>query len=234
MKLTVLHPAYFPNIKMLSRIASADVVVWGETFIYKKHSTMNRARIKSVSGPQWLTVPVLTTGKSQQLIHDVLVDSEHAWRHTHLKSLHVCYQNSPYYFFLADDVQEILNREWINLNALLWQSVLFLCKKTRIMREFVKSSDLLAVKNRSRRVVEWLKQCGCDSYVIVPDELPFIDTDYIEKNGYSIYQQNFLQPRYHQLFKGFVSDLSGLDLLFNEGEMSKSIILKNTSISKAG
>lgn len=222
-KLTVIQPAYFPNIETLCQIAAADVVVWGDTFLYKKHDTINRTRIKTVSGPQWLSIPVLTKGKEQQLIGDVKIDPNHVWKNTHLKSLEVSYQNSPYYFFLADEIKNLINQEWIGLNELLFQSTFFLCRKMRLKTDFIHSTELPHIKNRSDRVVEWVKSCDCDSYLVRQEDEKYVDRSVIERELY-IKILNLTHPRYHQLFGEFLQNTSGLDLLFNEGELSKSIL----------
>ena len=226
MKLTVVQPSWFPNVRLLSRIASADVVVWGDVFLYKKHDTINRTKIKTIAGPQWLTIPVLTKRKKKQRIIDVHIDVDHHWKHQHLKSLEVSYQKSPYFFFLSEGIRELIYREWLTLEELLFQSTLFLCKKMNINVYFVKSSDLPLVKERSERVVQWMKACGCDSYLIPGEDESLIDVNFIKQQGVSLFSFNFKEQKYHQLFGDFLSDLSGLDLLFNEGELSRSILLK--------
>jgi len=230
MKLAVLQPAYFPNLQSLAQIALADVVVWGDSFLYKKHDTINRTRIKTVAGPLWLTVPVLSKGKRQQVVSHVKMDSNQDWRQAHVNSLRVNYQNSPYYFFMADEMNDLLQREWESFNELLFQSILFLCKKMRLTCEFVKSIDLPVVKDRSDRVLEWVKACGCDSYLVKTEDEKWIDRSLIEKNSCPVFSMKFTHPKYHQLFGGFIKNMSGLDLLFNEGEKSRSILLKSVQI----
>lgn len=222
-KLTVIQPSYFPNIQTLCQVARADVVVWGDTFLYTKQNTINRTIIKSVTGAQWLTIPVLTKGKDRQSIRNVKIDPNHHWKNTHLKSLTVSYQNSPYYFFLADEIKKMIQQEWIDLDALLFQSTLFLCQKMRLKKEFIRSSTLPHVGDRSQRVLEWVKSCKCDTYLIHENDQQFIDRSIIE-NDVQVEIFKFMHPHYHQLFETFFENTSGLDLLFNEGELSKSII----------
>ena len=192
---------------------------------------MNRTRIKTASGPKWLSIPVLTKGKKQQRLYEVLFDQNHQWAGSHLKSLQVSYQNSPYFFFLADEISEFIQQRWSIVDDLLFRSTEFLCKKMRLLTMLVKSRDLPVVKDRSQRVVEWLRECGCYSYLVRPKDEQFVNRDEIENHDLSIETINFTQPHYHQLYSGFVPNLSGLDLLFNEGELSKSILLKSVTMN---
>ncbi|MBN1465653.1 WbqC family protein [candidate division KSB1 bacterium] len=224
MKLTVVQPAYFPTIRTLSRISSADVVVWGETFVYKRNATIHRARIKTAAGAHWLTIPVLTKGRRGQLIRDVEIDPTHHWQRSHIKSLRVNYRNTPYYFFLAEEIAGLLRQKWRSLNDVALESTKFLCAKMGLPCRFVKSGDLPVVQDRSERVRQWLRSCGCETYVIEKDDEKYIDPRVIEKDGGRMLSLDFTHLNYHQSFGAFVADLSALDLLFNEGEMSESIV----------
>ncbi|MBN1480253.1 WbqC family protein [candidate division KSB1 bacterium] len=209
---------------MLSRIAAADVVVWANTFHYKKHSTINRTRIKTISGPRWLSIPVLTRGASKQIIADMRIDPEHDWQGAHIRSLQSNYQSSPYYYFFADEIADVINKKWRLLDELLQQSTSFLCQKLGFLARFVDSRELPGVTDRSHRVIAWAEACGCSSYLVPTEDERFIDRQFIEKNNCSVLCFDFRSVAYHQLFGDFIGELSGLDLLFNEGEMSRFIL----------
>ena len=222
MRMTVIQPSYFPSVSELSRISQADVIVWANRFIYKKHSTINRTRIKTVSGPSWLTIPVLTAGQKRQYINEAVIDQAHFVRHGHLKSIEVSYQNSPYYFFFADEIAEIIKKRRQHLGDLLLETTRFLLKKCRLRAKIVMSSDLPQAKDRTHRVIQWMKACQCDEYLVRRHDLPFINSSMLAARTVKIF--DFAGLKYHQLFSGFINDLSGLDLLFNEGEMSATLL----------
>ena len=228
MKMTVLQPGYFPSLGVLSRAAVSDVVVWADSFLYTKHATINRTRIKTAAGASWLTIPVLTKGAKNQAIREVVLDSRHHWRHTHLKSLEVSYQNSPYFYFFTEELQGLVHRESAKLNDLLLASTRFLFSKFRVNAKLIAGHQLPFIKDRSQRVVSWAKECGCDEYLVEKKDLAFIDSNVIFSAGVRIAEFEYSAPKYHQLFQGFIKNLSGLDLLFNEGEMS-GLILRDSA-----
>ncbi len=225
MKLTVLQPCYFPDLVALFRVLLADVVVWADTFLFSKQGTINRTRIKTASGPAWLTIPVLSRGKPKQQIRDVRIDPEHRWRHTHLKSLQVSYRNSPYYYFLSPELEDIINQPYTKLNPLLCNSFMFLCHKIRLSAECVHAQQLPKIRDRSQRVVAWLKETGCETYLLAEEEKQFIDVTAIQQQGWNVQSFSFQHPRYHQLFQTFEPNLSALDVLFNKGELSRTILM---------
>lgn len=212
---------------------ASDMVVWADTFMYKKHSTINRACIKTVAGLQWLTIPVSANERPSPQIRDVQIDQSHLNIQAHVKSLRVSYQNSPYYFFLADELNALLEQAFTHLNQLCLESVRFLCRRLRIKTTIISSGDLPAVEDRTERVIRWLEATGCSDYFVEPLEADLIKSEEIKTHGYSISVGAFRAPRYHQLFNSFLPNLSGLDLLFNEGEKSRSI-LSNAFVQKKG
>ena len=52
------QPHYLPWLGYLAKWAAADVFVFLDTVQYTKNGWQNRNRIKTATGPQWLTVPV--------------------------------------------------------------------------------------------------------------------------------------------------------------------------------
>ena len=232
MRMTVLQPGYFPSLKVLSRAAASDVVVWADSFTYIKQATINRARIKTAAGFSWLSIPVLTKGAKNKLIRDVAVDREHHWPKSHLKSLQVNYQNSPYFYFFAEELHRLLYAESSLLNDLLLASTRFLFKKFRLDAGLIAGHKLPAIKDRSQRVVSWAKECGCDDYLVEKKDLAFINSNAIFSAGVKISEFDYIETEYHQLFHSFITNLSGLDLLFNEGEMSRLILKNSAAIEK--
>ena len=57
--LVVLQPGYLPWLGFFDQLRRADVFVYYDDVQYDKHGWRNRNRIKTQTGPQWLTVPVL-------------------------------------------------------------------------------------------------------------------------------------------------------------------------------
>ena len=232
MKLTVIQPAYFPNISVLCRMAHADVAIWADSFQYSKHSTINRTRIKTVSGASWLTVPVLTAGRKSQSISRVEIDKAHFWRQAHLRSLEVSYQNSPYYNFFAEEIKNILDENPVLLKELLFASAQFLLKKMRLQVKVVKSRDLPDIKDRSQRVAAWMRECNCGEYIVEEADMAHIDAGAIAQAGFGLCEFEFRLMEYHQLFSSYIENLSGLDLLFNEGELSKHILSTSANLKR--
>ena len=53
------------------------------------------------------------------------------------------------------------------------------------------------------------------------------DEEIFRNESIDVIYENFQHPKYNQLGSGFLSNLSIIDLLFNEGDNSKQILLQS-------
>ncbi len=77
------QPNYMPWLGLFYKLGQADVWVVGDDVQYTRHGLINRNRIRTATGWQWLTVPVLTRGRGLQSICDVLMDTTQTWQRKH-------------------------------------------------------------------------------------------------------------------------------------------------------
>ncbi|MBD3386795.1 hypothetical protein GF407_17970 [candidate division KSB1 bacterium] len=223
MKLTVVEPAYFPTLKICSKIAAADKVIFADTFKFKKHSLINRTPVKSDCGKLWLTIPVYTKGQKNTLVHRVKIVKNDRWKNSHLKTLYNHYHNAPYFYFYIEQIQDLLSQS-LSLDQLLLQTCLFSMRSLHLSSLMIKSSDLVSVQDRTERVIRWLEATGCTIYLLESFEKNLIDIKMVTDKGFDIYIQEPYFKSYHQQYKGFIENLSILDLVFNEGELSQFLV----------
>ena|ERR1700733_7136326 len=69
------QPNYIPWLGYFFKIAHADKFVFLDMVVYPGGSLVNRNSIKTAHGPAWLTIPVLKSGRSGQLIGEVETDN---------------------------------------------------------------------------------------------------------------------------------------------------------------
>ena len=65
------QPNFLPWLGYLHKAAQADVFVLADDVQYTKHGFINRNRVRTSQGWQWLTVPVRTRGRGRQRIYDL-------------------------------------------------------------------------------------------------------------------------------------------------------------------
>ena len=189
----LLHPTYFPNIAHFVALIKSKEVVFEVCDNYQKQTYRNRSDIYSANGKLSLSVPVSYTQKLRQKTKDVLISSVDDWQSKHLKSFDSSYRMSPFYEFYIDDLMPIFKTEFkylldLNLKCFeLLTKALELEISTRLSEDFT-----------------------------IPDNSSYDFRNLVNTKKNNAFQFN----KYTQVFTkkhGYITNLSILDLLFNEG-----------------
>ncbi|MEZ4796366.1 MAG: WbqC family protein [Flavobacteriaceae bacterium] len=189
----LLHPTYFPSISHCIAMVKANKLVFEVNDTYQKQTYRNRTNIYASNGKLSLTVPVVFSQKNRQLYRDIKIHNEEKWQALHWKSLLSAYSTSPFFEFYEDDLAPLFHSKQENLLEFN-----FKCLETIF------------------ECLQW--------------DLDFSKTSDFEKEPTNIYDFRYLAnvrkektynfSEYKQVFSGkhgFISNLSILDLLFNEG-----------------
>ena len=175
---------------------------------YQKQSYRNRCRFYAGDGVQDLNIPVVHEGGTHKLpISEIRIDWSKPWLQQHERAIISAYRTSAYFEYYMDEffaIFEAKPEKLIDLNTSLLR---FLLEKLGI------SADVRFTSEYSREGIVNLAQ-----------EAPVICNDLREtihpKRRNSILADLKLEKPYFQVFAqkhGFQSDLSAIDLLFNEG-----------------
>ncbi len=210
---------YIPWKGFFDSIHLVDEFIIYDTVQYTRGDWRNRNRLKTPSGPQWLTIPVKVKGLYQQSIHDTRVHDE-AWGEKHWKTIVHNYANAPYF----DSVAAVLEPLYLHppspmlsdINHSFIRAVCrFLGIETRIRwsREFVAEGE-----DRVSRLVDICRQVQATDYFTGPAAKNYLQDDPFREAGIQIHYFDYSgYPEYPQLFGDFVHEVSVLDLLFNPG-----------------
>lgn len=163
---------------------------------FPKQTYRNRAHVYSPDGLLTLVVPVVKGAKVHTPIKDVKISNDFAWQRLHWMSLQSCYRRSAYFEFYEDDFARFYEQRFDNL--------------------FDYNEELLNL------VLKFLKMPVSFKFTEeyhreYPDLSDFRNTIHPKKDS------AFEQKPYFQVFeerKGFLKDLSIVDLLFNQGPQS--------------
>jgi hypothetical protein len=189
----LIHPTYFPNIAHFATIATADNLCFEVCDNYQKQTYRNRCDIYGANGKLSLTVPVSYTQKQRQLYKDVRIANEDKWQLQHLKSIQSSYRMSPFYEYYEDDLMPLfeLKADFIlDFNLKCFE---ILCDCLQIGSNY--NSSTVYEKHKS----------------VENDYRALVNT----KNQYGLKFQDYVQVFTQK--HNYISNLSILDLLFNEG-----------------
>ena len=164
---------------------------------YQKQSWRNRCRILAADGPAYLNFPIVHEGSHELPITEIKVDYSTPWVLKTKRAIASAYESSAYFDYYKDDLFAILDSRPETLFEL----------DMRIIRFFL---DKIGIAAELRLTDTFQPSSGVDDYreVLHP------------KRPNTVLKDLGLEKPYFQVFArkyGFISDLSIMDLLFNEG-----------------
>lgn len=175
---------------------------------YQKQSYRNRCRFYGADGVQTLSFPIIHEGGThKQPISEIKVDYRKPWLQQHQKAIVSAYRTSAYFEYYQDELFEIMDSRPEKLFDLNLAITRFFIEKTGIAVDLRKTGDFFR-----------------DGNIICEDGTSIVCEDLREsihpKKPDTILKSLGLEKPYFQVFAqkhGFISDLSIMDLLFNEG-----------------
>ncbi|TYA84366.1 WbqC family protein [Seonamhaeicola marinus] len=189
----IIHPTYFPSIAHFVAMAKSETVCLEVEDNFIKQTYRNRAYIYGANGKISLNIPVVYSQKNRQQYRDVKVFNEDKWQANHWKSLLSAYSTSPFFEYYADELQPLFTEKVefvLDFNLKCFETV---CDCLQLDLNLSKTT--VFEKEIEHKV----------------DFRPLVNAKKEQPQQFDMYTQVFSNKH------GFISNLSILDLLFNEG-----------------
>ncbi len=187
---------YFGSISQYAVIAQSDSIIFENEDNYQKQTYRSRNYIYGANGKLLLTIPIKHTGDKQnnkQLYKDVKIENEFKWQLLHWKSIESAYRTSPFFEYYEDEMIHLFEKR---KNFLL--DFNYECMEV--------IQDCLQLDISYTKTLTYQKEVET-----VIDLRTLVNAKKEKQYELSSYIQVF-SNKY-----GFISNLSILDLLFNEG-----------------
>jgi len=223
----ILQPGYLPWLGFFEQLYQSDTFILYDDVQFEKGSWRNRNRIKTVTGPQWLTVPVRLKGEKNQLIRDVVINSSDPWQKKHINSIVQNYSKSPYFEHYSQGLINCIDKPWKKLVDLDYELIFWLVAQLGIHTEIRLSSDLKISGNSVQRLIDMVQSLSGTHFYEGAAGINYIETKKFEQANISVIFQEYKHPVYSQLYGTFCSHLSIVDLLFNCGPESLGVLTNN-------
>jgi hypothetical protein len=192
---------YLPCIEYFIQILQADTVYLEAYENFQKQSYRNRCRILTTNKIDTLSVPVLK-GNSKILIKEVEIDYTQPWQKIHWRAIQSAYGKAPYFEYFADYFRKLYDKK----PRFLWDL------NTEAMTVCL---NLLRVEKEILFTTEYNKDAG----IHVKETIDMRSLVHPKKQG------EMSEVKYPQVFgRDFVSNLSIIDLIFNEGPNGKALL----------
>jgi hypothetical protein len=208
------QPNYIPWIGYFDLVRQSDVWVWYDDVQYTKRDWRNRNRIAAGDTPEWLTIPVKTTGRFHQRICDVEIDESQAWRRTHLESIRRCYARAPFFETMFALVENALAANDAKLSDLTIRLSEAISELLELRPVFLRSSQLGSTPTgREQRLLDICRDAGAGVYLSGPRARDYLHPDSFDAAGIELRYIVYDYPPYARGGNPFVPNLSIVDAL---------------------
>lgn len=200
----LLSTACFAPVQYYSKILKAESVYIEQFENFIKQTYRNRYTILGGNGPIDLIVPVVKGRGPKTLIKDLQISYDTDWQRNHWRTIFSAYGSSPYFEYYADDLAPFFEKKFnflLEYNLAIHKS---LCELFEIDYNIILTEDF--------------------------EKVPLETDNYRERISPKVKtpsDPHFYPAPYTQVFSdklGFAQNLSIIDLLFNEGPNSYSIL----------
>lgn len=226
--IAIRQPGYLPYLGFFKKIHTCDIFVYFDDVQYAIRAWDNRNKIRHKQDTIWLTVPVKNPFKKK--LNEVEI-ANNDWIPKHIAAIKSSYQNTPYFDNYWQDIEIIFQNKWKKLVDLNLALIEHFNKIFDIKTKTIRSSELDVQGFSTLRLLNICKKLNADSYFSGIMGKEYLDENLFKNEGIGVIYENFIHPKYSQIYDEFIPNLSIIDLLFNEGENSKTI-LKNSQNTK--
>lgn len=200
----LIPSAAFAPLTWYSLMSPASKIIIEAHETYPKQTFRNRYYIAGPQGVQALTIPVIKTKGNHSSIREIKIDYSSAWVRQHIGALKAGYENSPYFLYFKDYIFSLFQRQLPWLFDFNTEAFSMINQWLQWKKEIIVSNDFY----RESGVMTDLRN-DSPKHPLEADIRPYSQ----------VFDEKF----------GYIKNLCILDLIFNKG-LESSSILKATGI----
>lgn len=222
----ISQPMFLPWVGMLEQIRLADVYVHYDDVAFSKGSFVNRVQVKTVTGTNWLTLPV--DAHLGQQIRDVRIGQQ-GFARKHLSTLRQAYAKAPYRdaMMAVAEAAYAVESPWLLDWTVAGLEALFSAFAIRPPRVLF-SSELAVGGANTDRVLSVVTTLSGTTYVTGRGALAYLDHDAFDRAGVDVRYVRYATRPWPQLHGPFTPYVTSLDLLANAGPAGRACIVSET------
>jgi hypothetical protein len=219
---------FFPWVGLFEQVRLADAYVHYDDVQFSKGSFVNRVKIKTPRGTEWLTVPLQNLHLGQEIRHVELRDD--GWREKHVAVLARNFEGAPFADEALALVKDVYAQRHRHMGELAIASMETVCRYFGFAPRsgFLKSSEMGIDGSNWERVLAFVKHLGGDVYVTGHGAKQYLGHEAFEQAGVRVEYMEYQRRPYPQLHGEFTPYVSVLDLIANRGRAGADMICSGT------
>jgi len=204
-QVVLLSTAFLGPIQYFTKFLKYPQVFIEQYENYPKQSYRNRCIILSANGKLPLTIPIVHNQGTKTYTKDIKIDNSKRWKIIHRRAIEAAYRSSAFYIYYIDYLNKIYEKDYTYLIDFNYNLLTLML-------------EILQIKANLKYTT---------SYKGISSPYDDFSMSIHPKEQYSLPDKSFNPVFYYQVFYdkyGFVPNLSIIDLLFNVGPESISIL----------
>lgn len=228
MIVSISQPAYLPWLGYFDRLLKSDLhIVLDHVNIDANSKTKfaNRNKVRTADGWCWLTVPLQSKGRHGNMrLDEVEISTDSSWRQKHWGTLRACYSRSEYFAEHQAFFADVYSRGWSRLIELTDCTTQYLRIAAGVTCPTLRSSAMGVPGEKAELILNLCRAVGATTYLSGPFGRDYLNADSFAAAGIQLEFHDYSHPTYKQAFAGFEPCMSVVDLLFQCGPASGSIL----------
>ena len=136
------------------------------------------------------------------------------------------YHKTKYFSSYWNSIKKIIDKKHEKLIDLNINLIQFINSELKISTEIFSSSDLNISETKTKKLVSICSRVNATCYISGISGRDYLDEQLFSDAKIKLIYENFIHPKYDQLYGNFLENMSVIDLLFNMGEQSVEILSK--------
>ena len=227
MRVAAIQSSFIPWSGYFDFIASVDLFVIYDDVQYSSGSWRNRNRIKTISGTNWLTVPVKRKNLNQKIV-DVEIDYSRPWQRKHSGAWSESYHSAPHFVAAMGLLEKYLTEPYETISQLNVSLIHRLCDYLGLTTPLIHSSNLDLQGHKTDRLIDLLKKLNATTYLSGPSADAYLEKEAFLRNDIQLEYKSYDYAPYPQLLGGFIGEVTVLDLIANCGPDAQQLIRSRT------
>ena len=227
MKIFISQPTFFPWLGYFDMIDQVDKFIILDDVDFSYQSWQHRNNFKTPNGLGFFTVPVVSKTKNK-LIRFTKIDNAEFTKKKFLKFILSNYNKSQFFKLYENDFIKITNKAFSHENIfdLNVEFIKWILNILKINTEVYLSSSLNLKSKKIEKIIDICNYFKAKSYITTVGSKSYLSGNehFFKENKIELIYHNYKHPSYTQLFEPYSDYACILDLIFNEGHKSLSII----------